>query len=187
MDYPGNKRPFPARSFADDIPESNRRGGVPMECDYGFIFLEDYGQTQRYFELRRTGHRKEAAKYLNSRLLRRRVENPRRRIIAERPAARTDPQPETLSSVLHRLVDVIASDERFGFLTEEEIDRAVSVVKSLADTRMTYKQAADELGCTVPALHTRVCRERIKTEHVVYLRRRDVERLRRRKARTDSK
>lgn len=179
MDYPGNKRPFPARSFADDIPESNRRGGVPMECDYGFIFLEDYGQTRRYFELRRTGRRKEAAKYLNNRLLRRRVENPRRRIIAERPAARADPQPETLASVLHRLVDVIVRDERFGFLTEEDIDRAVSAIKSLADTRMTYGQAAAELGCTVPALHTRVCRERIKTEHVVYLRRRDVERLRR--------
>lgn len=180
MDYPGNKRPFSARSFADDIPESDRRGGVPMECDYGFIFLEDYGQTRRYFELRRTGRRKEAAKYLNNRLLRRRVENPRRRIIAERPA-RADPQPETLASVLHRLVDVIVRDERFGFLTEEDIDRAVSVIKSLTDIRMTYGQAAAELGCSVPALHTRVCRERIKTEHVVYLRRRDVERLRRRK------
>lgn len=126
-------------SFAENISESDRRGGVPMECDYGFIFLEDYGQTQRYFELRRTGHRKEAAKYLNNRLLRRRVENPRCRIIAERPAVRADPQPETLSSALHRLVDVIANDKRFGFLTEEEIDRAVSVVKSLADTRMNYK------------------------------------------------
>lgn len=136
-----------ARCFADDIPESNRRDGSVMECDYGFIFLSNAAEYFEYFRLRAENRKKDAVKHLNNCLLRRRIENPRRRIITERPAACADPQPQTLVSVLHRLVDAIARDERFGVLTEESINRAVSVIKSLADTRITYEQAAAELGC----------------------------------------
>lgn len=179
----GNKIAGRLEDGIDISQKSARRGGVTMECDYGFVFLENYEQTQHYFELRRTDRKKEAAKYLNHILLRRRIVNPRRKIIAERPAGYDDPRPETISSVLHRLVDIVTSDGCFGFLTEEDIDNAITLVKTLSNSRMTYEQAASEIGCSVPALHTKVCRHRIKTEHVTYLRRHDVDRLKKRKVR----
>lgn len=173
MDYPGNKSAVTAQPLEDKIIGTNRRGGARDDGNYLF-FLEGKQLFQYYSILGKRGIRA-ANTYVSHCLGRRKIENPR----PPKRTITTPPPKDTLSSVLHRLVDVIVEEDRFGFLAEEDIDHAISVIKTLSNSRMTYEQAASEIGCSVQALHTRVCRERIKTEHTVYLRRNDVERLKR--------
>lgn len=175
MDYHGNKGAFNARTYEEDIISTDRRGGI--RDDSPNLFFLDANQLNRYYSISSKRGIKAAKNYALSCLNRRKIENPN---INEKSLVETA-RPDDLSSILHRLLDVIIEDDRFGFLTEEDIDRAISVIKTLSNTRVTYQQAASELGCSVPTLHTKVCRERIKTEHVVYLRRNDIDRLKRRK------
>lgn len=82
-----------ARCFADDIPESNRRDGSVMECDYGFIFLSNAAEYFEYFRLRAENRKKDAVKHLNNCLLRRRIENPRSLLSVPPPAPIRSPKP----------------------------------------------------------------------------------------------
>ncbi len=171
----------------DNPQKSARRGGVRADVDYGFFFLDDYAEVEQYFRLRREYQKNEAITYLNRCLRNNEVRRLSRRnsMLPESPMAVSlqETPEDTLSSLLHSLVDTFVQNDRFGFLTEEDIDSAISVIKTLSNSRMTYEQAASEIGCSVPALHTKVCRHRIKTEHVTYLRRHDVDRLKKRKVR----
>lgn len=178
MDEYGNRT---ANRIEDEIVKTSRTDSNVAIVDYGFIFLSNAAEYLEYFRLRAENRKKEAAKHLNQCLMNREasIEMERERM-ADKKAETVAEQPkreDALTRALHSLVDIIVSDERFAFITEQEIDSAVSVIKRLADSRLTYEQAAEELGCSVRTLHTRVWREGIKPDHTVYLRRSDVERL----------
>ena len=143
--------------------------------DYGFIFLENYEQYETYFRLRIENRKKDAAKFLNQCLFYRKIEIPAKSSNIE--MVKEHHPSWGFAKILHDLVDVISKDERFGFITDQDIDDAVAMLKKLIDSRLTYEQAAAELGCSVHALHTRVWREGIKPDRSVYLRRSDIDRL----------
>lgn len=154
--------------------QQKRRGGAYDESL--IIFNLTAYQLSRYYEIRGKRGKWAAKDYAITCLNRRIIDIPAKsKPIIE--GVNSDP----LSSVLHQLVDVIVEDNRFGFLTEEDIDHVISIIKTLSNCRMTYQQAACELGCSVPTLQTKVCRYRVKTEHITYLRRSDVNKLKKRK------